>query len=215
MFAYAEDNPGEEKGKQSRQYDEIEFKNEVRLGIGGIGFERTFFGSSVHMSYTDRPESVTYLEKQNHRYFPHIFAEYDYNLLPWLSVGGQIDFSGFTWDNHYYDGGYDIIMRTERQNCYNIVLQAICRFNWLRREHFTLYSSIGLGMDINTGTEIDPYGKATVPGIAVTPILLGIRGYKGPWFGAFEFGGINAMKDPTQIFLLGARSLSLSAGYRF
>lgn len=207
---------GEKKEeKPSRQYNTVEFRNEVRIGIGDNGFEKTFFGNSVHMSYVDRPESATYLEKQNHKYVPHVFAEYDYNLLPWLSLGGQIDFSGFSWDNQYYRGGSDTIVKSEEQNCYNIVIQGICRFNWLRRKHFMLYSGIGLGMDINTGTEVDPYGKKTIPGIAVSPILLGLRGGAGHWFGALEFGGINALKDPSQLLLVGARTLSLSAGYKF
>jgi len=201
--------------KTSRQYNTIDYRHEIRIGIGGTGFERTYFPNSVHMSYTDRPSTATYLEKQNHKYIPHLFAEYEYTLLPWLSLGGQVDFSGFSWDNHYYNGGANIIIKSEPQNCYNIAIQGICRFNWLRRKHIILYSGIGLGADINTGTEVDPYGKKNIVGIAATPVLIGISAGAGHWFGSFECSGINAMKNPTQIFLVGGRMFSFSAGFKF
>jgi len=213
--AGANTSEGQEALKPYRQYDTIDYRNELRIGIGGTGFERTYFPNSVHMNYTDRPATATYLEKQNHKYIPHLFIEYDYTLLPWLSLGGQVDFSGFSWDNHYYRGGSNVIIMTEPQNCYNIVIQALCRFNWLRRKHMMLYSGIGLGADINTGTEVDPYGKTTICGIAFTPVLIGISAGAGHWFGSFEVSGLNAMKDPSQILLLGGRMFSLSAGFRF
>jgi len=126
-----------------------------------------------------------------------------------------VDFSGFSWKDCYYKGGSDAVVSTQEQNCYNIVIQGICRFNWFRREVVSLYSGLGLGADINTGTEVDPYGKKTIPGIALTPILIGVNVGKGHWFGSFELSFINAMKDPSQLFLVGARPLSLSLGYRF
>lgn len=206
---------GKDDKKPSTQYDLIDFRHEVKIGIGGTAFERTYFPNSVRLSYIDRPSSATYVEKQNHKYIPHIYAEYYYTLLPWLSLGGQVDFSGFSWQDQYYHGGANLVYRTENQNCYNIVIQAMCRFNWLRREYWGLYSGIGLGTGINTGTEADPFGRKTLAGIAVTPVVIGIKAGAGHWFGTFEFSGLNSMKGTAQLFLVGGRLFSVSAGYKF
>jgi len=207
--------PAQIKGRTSRQFNLLDYRQEVRIGIGGLAFERTYFANSSHLSYLDRPQSATYMEKQNHRYIPHIFAEYDYTFRPWLTVGCQVDFSGFSWQNQFFHGGSNTPYLTEEQNCYNIVIQANCRFNWLRREHWMLYSGLGLGTDINTGTEADPYGNKTLVGVAVTPVVIGISAGAGHWFGSIDFNGINAMKDPARIFIVGGRLISISAGFKF
>lgn len=201
--------------KPSKQYDVIEHRHEVRLGIGGTAFERTFFPNSIHMSYTDRPSTASYVEKQSHSYLPHFFVEYDYTFLPWLTVGGQIDVGSFSWKNNTYKGGSSLIYSTEKQNCQNITIQALCRFNWLRRKYFGLYSGLGLGVGINTGTEVDIYGKHTGVGVAVTPVLIGCTGGAGHWFGSLEISGINSLRGVHELYLVGGRMISISATYKF
>lgn len=194
---------------------ETEYRQEVKVGIGTAMFERHFYANSAAMSYVDRPAGATYLEKQRHRYIPHIYAEYFYTFKPWFSLGGQVDMGGFTWENRYFRGGSDDIVSKDKQNCFNIAVQAFARFNWLRKKYISLYSGIGTGVAVNTGTEVDPYGHKTLVGIALTPVPIGISAGKGHWFGSVEISGLNSLKSKDQMFLLGARLVSISGGYRF
>ena len=152
----------------------------------------------VHLGYGDSlMETVLFRDRS---YLPHMYAEYDYTIWPWLSVGAQVDFSGFWWDD---------------DNCYNIAVMPHLRFNWLRRDGLSLYSALRAGVDINTGTETNVQGNTTDTGLALGSTFLGISCGRGPVFATVELAPITAMKGRSIVFLAGSRLISFSLGYRF
>ena len=94
---------------------EPEKANEFRLGIGDWIFEASYFRSTGVGNYQDRPSGTIYHEKQNYRYIPHIFAEYNRQLRPWLWAGAQVDFGGFSWDSVSIPGGTNTITESSSE----------------------------------------------------------------------------------------------------
>lgn len=189
-------------------------KHEVRIGIGENTMQRVAFRDTPHSTYSNLP-SGSFKESQGHSYIPHFFVEYNYNIKKWLSVGAQLDLSGFSWTDCYYNAGSDIIARSEAQNCINACILPQVRFNWLRKQYFTMYSAIRAGIDINGGTETDVYGHKTVCVPAVAPAFIGINAGKGRYFGAVEISPILAFKNQHMVYLPMSRIISISGGIRF
>ena len=194
---------------------EPEKANEFRLGIGDWIFEASYFRTTGVGNYQDRPSGTIYHEKQNYRYIPHIFAEYNRQLRPWLWAGAQVDFGGFSWDSVSIPGGTNTITESSSENCYNISILPSLRFDWFRTEYFKMYSALRVGIDINTGSETDMFGKKTVVAPCFTPAVLGITAGKGNIFGNLEIGGLYALRNKNLVYMFGSRLISASISFRF
>ncbi len=191
------------------------WKHQVSIGIGDPLTETVFYRATPHKDYTDLRQEAKYLEQQNYHYLPHIFADYYYSFKDWLHVGCQVDFGCFYWNNVYYKGGSNQSVSSEKQiNC-NICVLPEVRFDWFRRTHFRLFSTVRLGIDINTGSEKDYLGRNTAVGIAIDPTFIGCSYGWEHWFAAFELGSLSALCGTAQIFMVQSKTFALSGGYRF
>lgn len=174
--------------------------NEFRLGIGDWIFEASYFRTAGDGNY---------------RYIPHIFAEYNRQLLPWLWAGAQVDFGGFSWDSVSIRGGSNLVTESSSENCYNISILPSLRFDWFRTEYLKMYSALRVGIDINTGSETDMFGKKTVVAPCFTPAVLGITVGKGNILGSLELGGLYALRNKNLVYMFGSRLISASISFRF
>lgn len=164
--------------------------HEIRVGWGDMGFEKA--------SFRDSQQNTGY------RYAGHFFAGYRYSFYDWLSVGFDADFSNISW----MAGG------KSGHNCQNIALLPSVRFTYFDKGIVKMYGGLGLGVDINTGTEVDFMGRRTIAAPALNPVLYGISLNWKNWFGAFELGGLFSARSKNEIFLLGSRIISVSIGIR-
>jgi len=140
----------------------------------------------------------------NYRYIGHFFGEFQYPLLRWLGVGFKADWSKVSWDSSQQD----------RRYFHNICMIPELRFTYYRSGRVEMYSGIGYGLNVNTGTETDWKGLTTacVPVLDLTAfgISVGVRN----WFGSFDIGGLNSVVSKNEVYMLGSRLLSISIGYK-
>ncbi|MBP5210825.1 MAG: hypothetical protein J6Z27_03185 [Bacteroidales bacterium] len=163
-------------------------RHEFRLGWGDPMFEKAvFYESPTRLSY---------------HYSGHFFADYSYFITKWLSVGMNIDFENVSWKNE-----------ASKEHFSNYTFLPNVRFTYFRKGMVTMYSGIGVGMTVNTGSEETFLGKTLCsPAFGLT--AYGISVGKGHFFGAFDLGGLFALRSTQQIFMIGSRLLSFSVGYR-
>lgn len=165
--------------------------HEFRLGWGDMGFEKA--------AYHDSRENVEY------RYFGHIFAGYRYSFNGWLSAGLDVDFSNVRWKSAADGMNHDF---------QNISFIPSARFTYFRKGIVTMYSGLGVGLNVNTGSETDFRGLKTVCAPVVNTVFYAISlNYKN-WFGSFELGPLVSLNGKHEIFMLGSRIISISIGYR-
>ena len=192
------------------------YQHEIRIGVGDGFFDTIAFPDTPHRPYSTATPGVNYVEEQNHSFIPHIFAEYNWTPDNKWSFGVQFDFFGFKWNNVTYTGGSDDPVSVDPANCFNYALMGHLRYNWYRKSQtWRVYSALHMGIDINTGSEIDMYGKKTEVGIAFSPTLLGVQyGYKH-FFVAGELGSHFALRDALNLYSALSKIVSISAGVRF
>lgn len=203
----------EGKGKNKNQYAQT---NEVRLGIGDPMFETLVWYDQVHKDYSGcaDPKVTGFDEKRNYRYSPHISLQYSRRLLPWLLVGADMDFQNTSWTKETYSNTNSLIA-TSKENFFNLCFMPYVRFNYFRREHVELYSGLGLGMDINGGSETDAFGNHTLTGIAAQFCAIGVAAGKDHWWGFFDLGGTYALKNGSNMFMLSSQIMKIGVAYRF
>lgn len=189
-------------------------RHEARIGVGDMLFETMIWHNQVHKHYSDAPASMLYPEKRGYRYLPHISGEYAYHLLPWLSLGCTLDFQQTCWDTEYYNSE-NKLLRTDKENFYNLCILPTVRFNYFRREHVGLYSSIAVGMDINGGTEKNGFGQNTIVGAALDIRPIGVIFGEGHYWGFVEIGGINALQSKDVMFMLGSELVRTGFSFKF
>ncbi len=193
------------------------YAHEIRLGIGDGFFDTIAFPDTPHRPYSTAAPGITFLEEHNHKFLPHFFAEYNWtpDESRW-GFGVLADFFGFKWDDVSYLGGSDDPVSTEEQNCYNIAVMGHIRYNWYRKgPNWRVYSALHLGLDINTGSETDMYGRKTEVGFAFSPTILGVQYGYGHFFAAAELGSHFAFKDALNLYSAFSKILTVSAGVRF
>jgi hypothetical protein len=89
------------------------------------------------------------------------------------------------------------------------------RFTYFHHPYVNLYSGLGIGMDINGGTETNAYGFHNDIGAAINLTVFGVSANYDRWFAAVDFGGMYALKNKNTIFLLSSRMINVSIGARF
>ncbi len=189
-------------------------KQELRLGIGDMCFETLIWHNQVHSCYYGSPDGVLFYEDRHYLYTPHFSAEYAYHILPWMSVGGVLDFQNTSWHREYYNNT-DVMQYYTNENFFNLCIVANVRFNYLRHPHFWLYSSLAPGLDINGGSEKDGFGHNTACGFAADIRLIGMKVGDGHLWGFAEFGGLLALKSESVIYMLGSELIKVGVSYKF
>lgn len=193
-------------------------KHEVRVGWGDQMFESLIW--QVTSPIVVYPENIVinpgnFIQSRNEQftYTQHWFAEYQYRVNHWFGAGLMLDGSGVLWKNVVRDG-YGNVKETTNHDFYNILILPTCRFTYCNIKYLSLYSAVGVGLDINGGTESNEYGKKTDFSAAFSLTLLGISANYQRWFWTFEFGGAYALKGQNDVFLLSSRMFTLSLGVR-
>lgn len=186
----------------------------LRIGWGDQHFE--------HLAWhaTPKPKNTlpaTYREKydEHFRYTQHWFIEYQNRLNRWFSYGGMIDGSGVVWDQVTRNGQGEEIDRVKNRSLFNLVIMPSVYFTYFHHQYVSLYSGLGVGLDINGGTELDVKGRKTVAAPAANLTVLGVSAWYRSWFASVELGGMMALTGGQDIYLFGSRLFSASIGVTF
>ena len=198
----------------ARNGEESISRHSLRIGIGDMMFETVCWHNEIHKDYSAISDGISKSENVNFRYTPHFSAEYSYMALDWLSLGLVCDFQYTSWDRKYYNNR-NLLTNSSRENFFNLSLLLNVRFNYFRRKHFGIYSSIAPGIDINGGSEADGFGRHTLAGAAVDLRLVGLTAGGGSHWGFIEFGMMAALKNPDSIFLFGSQLVKAGYVYKF
>lgn len=186
-------------------------KHEVRLGWGDQMFESLIW--QVTSPIANYPGSHLQTRSEQYTYTQHWFAEYQYRINHWLGAGLTVDGSGVLWKDVVRDGQGNA-KESSNHNFYNILILPTCRFTYYNIKYLSLYSAIGVGLDINGGTEKNVFGKKTDYSVAISLALLGISANYQRWFWTLEYGGTYALKGQNDVFLFKSRMFTLSFGVK-
>ena len=186
-------------------------KSEIRLLIGDMFWETLVWHDAPHANTTGWNTEFT--EKTHYIWTPHIGLEYQYRWNKWLSFGLQADYQQTFWNSNHTDVIGNVT--TTPQTFYNVSILPTVRFTYFHHPYVNLYSSIGLGIDINGGSETDIKGKHTACGAALDIAILGLSAGKDRWFGSVEVGGLSALKNKGTIFMMASRIVTVGVGCRF
>lgn len=126
-----------------------------------------------------------------------------------------MDGSGVRWDDVTRNGQGDEIGRDPNHHFYNIVIMPTIRFTYFHHDYVNLYSGLGLGLDINGGTETNTKGKFIDVGAAVNVTVFGVSTNYDRWFMTVDFGGMTALKNTNVIFMACSRIINVGIGARF
>ena len=196
------------------RFAHLNMRNEIRLGWGDQLFESLVWHNPTSITKT-MPETYTYDYKESYRHNQHIWLEYQYRFNYWFSLGGMVDVSEVGWDIVTRNGQGTELARKRNNYFYNLVIMPTVRFTYFHHEFVNIYSGIGIGLDINGGTEVDGYGKHTALGPAVNFTLVGVSANYDRWFCAFDLGGMYALKYANAIYMASSRIFNFSIGARF
>lgn len=189
-------------------------RNEIRIGWGDQMFESLMWRNPTHI-ITTMPESYQKTYNENYSHNQHIWLEYQWRFNHWFSLGAMMDFSEVDWDVVTRNGKGAEVNRSEGHFFYNIVFMPTIRFTYFHHEHVNLYSGLGVGLDINGGSETNGYGNKTDIGAALNLTLFGVSANYERWFWTVDFGGMYALKNMNTIFMASSRMINVGLGARF
>ena len=194
-------------------YDNIHnHPHALRIGWGDQLFESLAWHETYYPTILPQDYTATYQE--NYRYLQHIFAEYMYDVSYGYGIGLLVDYSGVMWDDVVRNGQGQELNRVLDRAFHNIVLMPQVRFSYYHTEYVSLYSALGVGVNINTGTERDYKGRTTAVAPAVNISLLGLRVGNNRVFAAVELGGMISLMSTNEVYMLGSRIFTASIGFR-
>lgn len=188
--------------------------HELRFTMGDMLYETLIYHDDLHFDYSGAGSpNALFVENHGYAWSPHLGLEYQYRCLDWLGIGLHLDWQNTGWNRIYYDHLGREVTRT-RERFYNMCIIPNFRFTYVQRDRFNLYSSVGAGLVINGGTELDMAGNRTAYGVAFQAAVLGMAFGQDPWWGFIEVGGLSGLKDTNTIYLLASRILTLGIGLR-
>lgn len=186
--------------------------HELRIGWGDQLFETLMWYNKPY--YTLYPEAFIGEYEENYRYTQHWFLEYQYRIKYWFNFGALVDYSGVIWDKVMRNGKGEELNREENRHFHNIAVLLTLRFTYLHSKYVSMYSGLGAGLNINTGSETDFWGRQTVMAPALNFTVLGLSVGNEQWFGALEFGGLYSLMSSNEIYLAGSRMFTASVGVK-
>ena len=187
--------------------------HQVRIGWGDQLFESLMWRNQPYP--TLYPESYIGQYNEEYRYLQHYLAEYQYRVRYWFNVGAMVDYSGVLWDKVERNGQGKELSREKNCNFHNIAILLTVRFSYMHTKYVSLYSGLGAGVNINTGTDIDYHGRTTAVAPALNLTVLGMSVGNERWYGAVEFGGMYSLMNVYEVYMAGSRMFTASVGYRF
>lgn len=196
------------------KWDHLTWRNEVRIGWGDQLFESLMWHNPT-FTVTSMPTTWRKTAPENYRYNQHIWAEYQWRFCHWFSLGGMVDVSEVGWNDITRDGTGKELVRSKRKYFYNLVFMPTIRFTYFFHPNVNIYSGLGLGIDINGGTETNEKSQKTDVGVAINGTVLGVSANYQRWFAAVDLGGMTAFRDKNHVFLAASRIINVSIGARF
>jgi len=159
-----------------------------RLGWGDPLFET--------LAFHEGAATQAGVHRQDFRYTGHFFVEYQYRFNPVVSLGIQTDIEGIFWKETSSSRNYDLsILPTLRLTCLNT-------------RYVQLYGGFAAGLMLAFD---NAHNKELAPVVNFT--LLGVQVGKGPWSGSLELGGMTALRNASNVYMLGSRLVSVSVNY--
>lgn len=189
------------------------YPHQLRIGWGDQIFESLVWYNQSHP--TIYPESYIGEYNEEYRYVQHWFAEYQYRVRYWFNVGIMVDYSGVIWDKVRRNGRGEEVGRDKNCDFHNIAIMLTTRFTYMHSKYVSLYSGLGAGVNVNTGSEIDYRDRKTALAPALSLTVLGMSVGNERWFGAVEFGGLYSLININEVYLAGSRMFTASVGCRF
>lgn len=193
--------------------ERAEKRHELRIGWGDQLFE-TLVWHNPPSFVTTMPDSYRQVYHEDYRYYQHLFAEYQYRVSGWFGIGFLADASGVAWDDVTRNGLGQEVSRDPSRNFYNVVVMPTARATYLHHPNVNLYSSFGLGVLVNGGTEVDGYGRHTVAAPAFDFRLIGLSANWRRYFLTVDYGGMYSLLNANTIFLAKSRMFTASIGIR-
>lgn len=201
-------------GFAENKWTHITQRNELRIGWGDQFFESLIWHNPTSI-ITTMPDSYQQVYKENYSYNQHVWMEYQWRFTHWFSLGAMVDFSHVGWDEVTRNGKGAELNRKENQFFYNAVIMPTIRFTYFHHENVNFYSGLGIGLDINGGTETNALGNHTDVGAAINLTVFGISANYQRWFWTVDCGGLYALKNMNTIFLMSSRIVNVGMGVRF
>jgi hypothetical protein len=201
-------------GFAENKWTHITQRNELRIGWGDQLFESLIWHNPTSI-ITTMPDSYQQVYKENYSYNQHVWMEYQWRFTHWFSLGAMVDFSHVGWDEVTRNGKGAELNRKEEQFFYNAVIMPTIRFTYFHHENVNFYSGLGVGLDINGGTESNALGNHTDVGAAINLTVFGISANYQRWFWTIDCGGLYALKNMNTIFLMSSRIVNVGMGVRF
>ena len=192
----------------------LQWKSELRFGWGDQLFETLMWHKPTSI-ITTMPDTWTKTYHENYSYSQHLWIEYQYYYAYWFSLGGLVDLSEVGWNDVTRNGAGIETNKSERKYFYNAVVMPTIRFTYISHPNVHLYSGLGLGMDINGGTEPNSKGNKTEIGLAANITLIGVSANFSRCFFSLDFGGMLALRDKNTIYMAMSRIMSVGFGVRF
>ena len=186
--------------------------HQLRIGCGDQMFETLVWYHQPHASIY--PESHMAAYDEDFRYTQHWFAEYQYRLRYWFNLGVMADYSGVLWDRVIRNGLGEGLTREANRNFHNIAIMLTTRFTYLHTQYVSLYSGLGAGVNVNTGSDLDYRDRLTACAPALSLTVLGMQVGNEQWFGAIEFGGMYSLNGIHEVYMAGSRMFTVSVGCR-
>jgi hypothetical protein len=201
-------------GSAENKWTHITQRNELRIGWGDQLFESLIWHNPTSI-ITTMPDSYQQVYKENYSYNQHVWMEYQWRFTHWFSLGAMVDFSHVGWDEVTRNGKGAELNRKEEQFFYNAVIMPTIRFTYFHHENVNFYSGLGIGLDINGGTETNALGNHTDVGAAINLTVFGISANYQRWFWTVDCGGLYALKNMNTISLMSSRIVNVGMGVRF
>lgn len=186
----------------------------LRLAWGDQHFEHIAWHASLQ-PVNNLPATYTATYNESFRYTQHWSLEYQNRLNHWFSYGGLVDGSGVLWDQVMRNGLGQELSRDPGHHLYNLVMMPTVYFTYLHHPYVSLHSGLGIGLNINGGSEKDMYGRTVVCAPAVNLTLIGISAWYKEWFASVDLGAMLSMTNGQTIYMFGSRIFSVAIGVTF
>ena len=194
--------------------DILDHRNEIRIGWGDQIFETLMWHNPTSIT-TTMPESYRHVYKEDFRHRQHLWFEYQRRFASWFALGAMFDMSEVGWTNVTRNGQGMEVERSNREYFYNLVFMPTMRFTYFYHPNVNIYSSLGIGLDFNGGTEVNEAGQITDISVALNATVLGFSFNYKRWFCAIDLGGMTALQNKNVVFMAASRMINVSIGARF
>ena len=126
--------------------------HEIRIGITDDLFIRGIESPINPNLRIPNPQSGYFIQgsdEHNYRSTGHLFAEYQYRINHWLSIGGNFDVRTSLWQQTNYSVcPFETNTNTQNLHHVRLSLMPVARFTYHNSKYASLYASVGIGVQM-------------------------------------------------------------------